>query len=223
MATNISAIHNCNNVANFPLEKFFQRGSGHGKKILIVGESPAMNGWVKSGRAFYTVDGRLLPSGRNLNILLKSLDLSVDSCGFTELVKCVIGKERKLISECGKKCWPIFVSQLEADNFKLIITLGLETLKVFNQLLESNLEVGRLTNIQIGEKKYLVLPLFHPSPISPYNHRRNLQIMRSILEDLKRKTAHKNSLDQSIQIMDSLLDHIDTSKLASANDQLKNI
>jgi hypothetical protein len=33
----------------------------------------------------------------------------------------------------------------------------------------------------------------------------------------------KNSLDQSIQMMDKLLDRIDTSKLASAKDQLKDV
>jgi hypothetical protein len=33
----------------------------------------------------------------------------------------------------------------------------------------------------------------------------------------------KNSLEQSIQIMDKLLDRIDASKLASAKDQLKDV
>lgn len=178
-------MHICNDVSKFPLDKFFQRGTGAGKKVLIVGESPALNGWIKSGRAFYTVEGKLVPSGRNLNNLLLPLALTVESCGFTEIVKCFLGKDRKTIVECGIKCWPIFVKQLESGNYKLILTLGKETNRVFNEVLKNIFEMGKLSEIKINEKQYLILPIYHPSPISPFNHRRNTEIIRQLSDQIQ--------------------------------------
>lgn len=37
--------HYCKNVNKFDTSKFLQIGLGKGKKILIVGEAPAPNGW----------------------------------------------------------------------------------------------------------------------------------------------------------------------------------
>ena len=176
--------HVCDDISSFPLDKFFQKGTGRGKKVLIIGESPALNGWIKSGRAFYTTEGKLVPSGRNLNKLLLSLDLTVDICGFTEIVKCFLGKDRKTILNCGIKCWPIFISQLESENFKLIITLGKETIRVFDEILDFKHEIGKLSKVKINQKDYLLLPIYHPSPISPNNHNRNTEIMTQLNNEL---------------------------------------
>ena len=39
-------------------------------KILILGESPAKDGWIVSGKAFYNKDGKLQASGKILAKLL---------------------------------------------------------------------------------------------------------------------------------------------------------
>lgn len=157
--------HICNNISKFSLDKFFQRGANRGKKVLIVGESPALNGWIKSGKAFYTIDGKLVPSGRNLNKLLLQLGLSVDICGFTEIVKCFLGKNRKTIVECGKKCWPIFLKQLESE--------GKETGRVFNEILDNNFEIGKLSKVKISQRDY-----------TPFNHKRNTEILMLLNNEL---------------------------------------
>ncbi len=172
--------HYCENVNRFPLEKFLQRGVGKGKTILIVGEAPAPNGWRKSGRAFYSTDGKLLPTGRNLNKLLLDYNLSAEVCGFTELVKCYIGKDRKLLDDCGRKCWPIFKRQLKSSNYSLIILLGVKTLEIFNKNSNNKIRIGELVQIEINNKSYMLLPIFHPSPIAPFNHKKNQEIFSQL-------------------------------------------
>lgn len=177
--------HYCETVDTFPPTKFLQLGSGDGKKILILGEAPAPNGWRKSGRAFYTVEGKLLPTGRNLNKLLTPFNLNVEICGFTELVKCYPGKNRKLLESCGEKCWPILLKQLRENSFTLIILLGVKTLEIFSKLINQDIKMGTLTNVTIERKVYKVLPIYHPSPIAPFNHAKNTLIFESQRKILK--------------------------------------
>ena len=177
--------HYCDSVETFPLEKFLQIGTGRGGKVLILGESPAPNGWRISGKAFYNPEGRLLPTGKNLNKLLANFDLSVEICGFTELVKCYIGKERKLLNTCGPRCWPIFLRQIKNKDYLLILILGVKTLDIFNKLLNTHLVIGELTKANIENKGYKVLPIYHPSPIAPFNHSKNTEIFRNLETRLK--------------------------------------
>jgi uracil-DNA glycosylase family 4 len=182
--------HYCENVDGFPTRKFLQEGRGLGKRVLIVGEAPANNGWRKSGRAFYTTEGKLLPSGRNLNELLKGYGLSVENCGFTELVKCYVGKDRQLLSSCGEKTWPIFLKQLKSQDFLLVIILGVKTLEIFNKLSGLNLRIGELKRICLDRQYYNFLPIFHPSPISPHSRSRNEQIFKSLDRKLRELLPH---------------------------------
>jgi uracil-DNA glycosylase family 4 len=172
--------HYCQEPANFPIDKFLQRGEGRGAKVLVVGEAPARNGWRKSGRAFYTPTGKLMPSGRYLNELLAELDLSIEMCGFTDLVKCYVGTDRWLLKECGRGCWPIFIRQVGDNDFSLIITLGAETLKILNRAAGTNFAVGELSVIPIGGKDRHLLPLFHTSPINSSNRPRNRAILQAV-------------------------------------------
>lgn len=168
--------HHCQNIDTYDLDKFFQRGIEKGSHVLIVGESPAPNGWRISGKACYTTAGKLLPTGQRLNELLKPFNLSVEVCGFTELAKCFVGKDRKLLYNCAKTCWPIFIKQLRKNDIKIIIFLGVKTLEIFNKLNQSNLIVGKLATTEIAGRDYSILPIYHPSPINPTGRAKNLTI-----------------------------------------------
>lgn len=168
--------HYCKEPNKFPLNKFHQKGLGMGKHILIVGESPAENGWRKSGKAFYNSEGKMLATGKRLNLLLSDFGISVESCGFTELAKCFIGKNRKALFSCSKSCWSIFLKQLRTEDYKLIMLLGVQTLAIFNQLSNLNLEIGKLSKAQLYDKEYSFLPIYHPSPINPHGHKKNTAI-----------------------------------------------
>ena len=168
--------HHCVDIEEYNLDLFFQEGVGIGQKILILGESPAENGWRKSGKACFTPEGKIVPTGRRLNELLSPFDLSVETCAFTELSKCFIGKDRQLLSQCSQKCWPIFIKQIESKNIELIIPLGVHTLEIFNSLDGSNLKIGELSSAEINGHAYYIFPIFHPSPINPYGRQKNLDI-----------------------------------------------
>jgi uracil-DNA glycosylase family 4 len=159
--------HYCDDPANFPTDKFLQLGTGMGASVLIVGEAPARDGWRESGRAFYKVNGEMIPSGKNLNALLRDFDLSIEACGFTELVKCYVGKDRSLLRACGHKCWPIFKRQLQSHEFKLLILLGKETLTIFNREAETKLSVGKLETAKVLGSVHSVFPIYHPSGAHP--------------------------------------------------------
>lgn len=179
-------LHFCDKVEIFPVEKFLQFGQGKGQKLLIIGESPALNGWIKSGKAFYTVDNKLLPSGRNLNKLLSPFSLTVEQCGFTELVKCCVGKNRKSLVKCAPKWKKILLKQIELCCPRLIIILGVETLRIFNLMFNTSLVTGELGKFGLGKAIVNILPIYHPSPIAPKNHHKNLEII-----ELQKKSIQK--------------------------------
>lgn len=181
--------HYCEDPQNFPIDKYFQKGSGRGKRVLIIGESPAPNGWRKSGRAFYTPEGKLLPTGRNLNKLLAKYKLGVETCGFTELVKCFVGKDRKLLASCGDKCWPILVRQMESVDSRFLIILGVKTLELFNKQTRLSLKIGKIKKAKIEGRFYRILPIYHPSPISPIGHKRNIEIFGELDKEIARILA----------------------------------
>ena len=169
--------HHCQDIENYDLNLFFQEGVGIGKKVLILGESPAENGWRKSGKACYTPKGKLLPTGKRLNELLEPFNLSVETCAFTELAKCFVGKNRQLLLKCSQNCWPILTKQLESKNIELIISLGAQTIEIINFISFNKLKIGELSKIIINNHEYSILPIYHPSPINPYGRQKNLDII----------------------------------------------
>jgi len=173
----IEELHFCDKSDIFPVEKFLQFGKGKGKNLLVVGESPALNGWIKSGRAFFTIEGRLLPSGRNLNKLFAPFELTIEQCSFTELVKCCIGNNRKMLVKCAPKWKGIFIKQIELCHPKLIIILGVETLRIFNLVFNTSFVTGEFGKFNLDIGFVSVLPIYHPTPIAPKNHSKNLEII----------------------------------------------
>lgn len=177
--------HTCLDTSSFDPEKFLQRGSGVGEKVLIIGESPAENGWRKSGKACYSPEGKLLPTGVRLNELLVPLGLSVETCGFTELAKCFVGKDRHHLDACAKNCWPIFEKQLTLVNPQLLILLGVKTLGIWNSLTGTEVVVGEISKVPIGGKNYYLLPIFHPSPINPFGRAKNEAIFNKNIPKIR--------------------------------------
>ncbi len=177
--------HFCLDTDNFPLDKYFQTGGGLGERLLIVGESPAENGWRKSGKAFYSPEGKLLATGKRLNELLSMYDLDVSKCGFTELSKCFIGNNRKILGDCCKKCWPIFEKQVNRGDFHIIITLGVIPAQIIGDILGDVVEMGVLKKVEIGGRQIMLLPIYHPSPASPFGREKNRKIFEKYTKDIK--------------------------------------
>jgi uracil-DNA glycosylase len=123
-----------------------------------------------------------------MNELLGPLGLSVEVCGFTELSKCY-AFDRKELSTCSKKCWPIFLNQIREKEYELLVILGVGTAKIFGGITGLSLPMGELACVTIEEKNYAILPIYHPSPINPHGRARNKDIVGKHAKELTRLLA----------------------------------
>ncbi|OGM92486.1 hypothetical protein A2333_01790 [Candidatus Wolfebacteria bacterium RIFOXYB2_FULL_49_7] len=167
--------HICSSIETISCDLFHQMGVDKGARVLLVGESPAANGW-HDNKACRTNGGKMLATGRRIDELLKPLGLTADTCGFTELSKCCVS-DRKDLPACSKKCWPLFLELLKGKQYRLIVLLGVHTTKLAAELMEQDMEMGKMKQITIGGRPYAVLPIYHPSPINPRGRERNRDIM----------------------------------------------
>ena len=154
-------------------------------RIIVIGESPAKDGWVVSGEAFYNTDGKLQASGKVLDKLLRLCGLSIDDIYFTEACKCIIS-DRNRLSECANNCKPILFKQLEECDCDIILTMGQCPTEVILGERVKKLKdfVGRKYSVKFGEKIKTVVPIFHTSPISPLSFKGNEPIFRDIISKL---------------------------------------
>ena len=176
-------IHNCQIINNKPSSFFFQKGKGSSSKILILGESLGKDSLLHQGRAFYTTSGKIVPTGKRLNEELSVLNLSFEKCAFTEIAKCYLGNNRKILKTCGLCCGEHFVNQLKAYKIKLVISLGVATKDILEKIFDSKLMIGEITKV---ESKWNILPIYHPSPASPHGHRKNLLIIAKNKKEIEK-------------------------------------
>ncbi|MDO9509707.1 MAG: uracil-DNA glycosylase family protein [Candidatus Magasanikbacteria bacterium] len=176
-------IHNCKNINSKPSSFFFQKGIGKGAKILILGESLGKDNILHLGKAFYTTSGKIVPTGKRLNEELKILNLSFEKCSFTEIAKCYLGNNRKILKTCGLKSGEHLISQLKAYKIKLVISLGVTTKDILEKIFDIKLPMGEITKVK---NKWSILPIYHPSPASPHGHKKNLVIIMKNKKEIKK-------------------------------------
>ena len=150
---------------------------GKDNDIVLVGEAPANNGWRKSHKLWIDLNGKVLPSGLVLQKLFDIIDRNIFETAFLESVKCY-PLERKNLKTCSSNCKNIMLEQLKILNPKLIITLGefptrnLLDFK-FNKFADV---VGKIYEVN----DYKILPIYHPSPISPKSYTGNIHIFEKL-------------------------------------------
>ena len=172
-------IHKCSlcsdMVEKFPNSKTVSIGNNN--SIVILGEAPANNGWRKSGVAWYDINHKLLPSGVVLQKLLKEIDLTIEDTCFLEAIKCY-PKNRKYLKECSKKCRKDLLKQLDVIKPKLILSLGYYATKAILDIKYKKFSdvVGK--EFIVGD--YKVIPIYHPSPISPLSYNGNIEIFKKL-------------------------------------------
>ena len=151
--------------------------------FIIIGESPAKDGWIESGRAFYNTKQKLQSSGRILEKLLNLIDLSIPDIYFTECCKCII-EDRKNLAKYSKNCMPILIEQLNELPCNIIVTMGLHpTQAIMNTKINKFADVvGKTFNITLGNKEYILIPIYHPSPLNPKGYKDNIPIFEKLKE-----------------------------------------
>ena len=150
---------------------------GKDNDIVLVGEAPANNGWRKSHKLWTDLNGKVLPSGIVLQKLFDIIDRNIFETTFLESVKCY-PLERKNLKTCSSNCKNIMLEQLKILNPKLIITLGEFPTR---NLLDSKFNkfadvVGKIYEVN----DYKILPIYHPSPISPKSYTGNIPIFEKL-------------------------------------------
>lgn len=152
---------------------------GKDNDIVLVGEAPANNGWRKSNRLWCDINGKVLPSGVVLQKLFNIIDRDIFDTTFLESVKCY-PLERKNLKICSKNCKNIMLKQLKILNPKLVITLGeFPTRNLLDFKFDKFADVvGNIYDFN-GCK---VLPIYHPSPISPKSYKGNIPIFEKLKE-----------------------------------------
>lgn len=172
-------IHNCSMcldmVEKFPNSKTVSFGKQ--KDIVILGEAPANNGWRKSGVAWYDTNHKLLPSGVVLQRLLNLINLTIEDTFFLEAIKCY-PIDRKYLNNCGNNCKKFLFMQLEEIKPKVILSLGdsaTKTILDFKYKKFSDV-VGKVFDIN----GFKVIPIYHPSPISPLSYKGNEEIFKNL-------------------------------------------
>ena len=173
-------IENCNLCGNLP--KLSCNSIKKGKsKILILGESPAKDGWIVSGRAFYNTQGKLQASGKVLEKLLKLIDLTIDDINFTECCKCIIS-DRKTLRKCMQNCKPILFAQIDEFDCNVILTMGqYPTEVVLGRKIEKLKDyVGKEFFIKFGNTTKKVIPIYHTSPANPLCYKGNENIFKNL-------------------------------------------
>ena len=180
------AIQNCQKCGDL-VEKFTNSTSisfGGNSNIVILGEAPANNGWRKSGRAWYSPDGKMLQSGKILNKLLNIIGVELDDTIFLEAIKCY-PKARKNLKTCSANCQEYLLMQLSVLNPELIITLGDAATKALLNFKNSKFGevVGKIYPLKIAVKEIKILPIYHPSPISPVGYKGNVPIFNKLKKE----------------------------------------
>ncbi len=152
-------------------------------RILVLGESPAKDGWIVSKKAFYNKDGKFQASGKVLDRLLNLIDLTIDDINFTEVCKCII-EDRKRLRECSDNCKSILFKQLENYDFDIILPMGqhpTETILGF-KLAKLKDVVGKRFEVMIGNCKKIVIPIYHTSPANPLCYKGNENIFKDAIK-----------------------------------------
>lgn len=192
------------NSCNDLVEKFTNSESisyGKNTEIVILGEAPANNGWRKSGKAWYDVNQKIMHSGKILNSLLNIIDLELEDTTFIEAIKC-FPKDRKYLKTCNLNCKSILNKQLKLLNPSLIITLGDSATKSILKIKYNKFSdiVGIIYRVKIEGKEISVLPIYHPSPISPLGYKGNLPIFNNLTKILNNEEHIKtNKVIKSIE------------------------
>lgn len=150
---------------------------GKDNDILLVGEAPANNGWRKSHKLWCDINGKVLPSGVVLQKLFDIIDRNIFETTFLESVKCY-PIERKNLKVCSKNCKNIMLEQIRILNPKLIITLGEFPTR---NLLDFKFDkFGDIVGNTYEQNGYKILPIYHPSPISPKSYKGNVPIFEQL-------------------------------------------
>lgn len=125
-------------------------------KIVFIGEAPGKNEDLQ-GLPFVGAAGKFL------NEMLASIKMDRSDVYITNIVKYRPPNNRDPLPEEKKAFWPYLIHQLEAINPSIVVTLGRHSMEYFLPNMKISQIHGEPKRITFGEKKLVIVPLFHPA------------------------------------------------------------
>lgn len=124
--------------------------------IVFIGEAPGKNE-DEQGIPFVGAAGKFL------NEMLATIQLDRSDIYITNIVKYRPPNNRDPLPEEKKAFWPYLVRQLDVINPKVVVTLGRHSMEYFLPEQKISLIHGQPVNLNFGDKKFVVVPLYHPA------------------------------------------------------------
>lgn len=109
--------------------------------------------------------------------LLDIINIKLEDTYFLEAIKC-FPKERKNLNTCSKNCKQYLIKQLEEIKPKVVLSLGDAATKMI-------LDIKYKKFNEVAGKEFIVndikvIPIYHPSPISPLSLKGNIPIFENL-------------------------------------------
>lgn len=159
----------------------FADGNPETAKIVLVGEAPGENEDLQ-GIPFVGRAGKLLNEFLEKSGISREKDLYI-----INTVKCRPPKNRVPTDKEKEACREVLISQIKIIDPKIILLCGATALKSFIKTKTPISKIrGEIFNIEINDKKYQAMPIFHPSYLLR-NHSLEPNTPRDLmLKDLKK-------------------------------------
>jgi len=124
--------------------------------IVFIGEAPGKNE-DEQGVPFVGAAGKFLDA------MLETINLKRADIYITNIVKYRPPNNRDPLPEEKSAFWPYLVRQLDVINPKIVVTLGRHSMEYFLPEQKISLIHGQPKRVQFGERKLVVMPLYHPA------------------------------------------------------------
>ncbi len=124
--------------------------------VVFIGEAPGKNEDLQ-GLPFVGAAGKFLAE------MLAGIDMKREDVYITNIVKYRPPNNRDPLPEEKKAFWPYLVRQLKVIDPQIVVTLGRHSMEYFLPGLKISAVHGEPKRVTFGDKKLVVVPLFHPA------------------------------------------------------------
>lgn len=124
--------------------------------IVFIGEAPGKNE-DEQGIPFVGAAGKFL------NEMLAQAGMERSDVYITNIVKYRPPNNRDPLPEEKQAFWPYLLKQLQIIEPKVVITLGRHSMEYFLPGMYISKIHGEPKRIQFGDKKLVIVPLYHPA------------------------------------------------------------
>ncbi len=124
--------------------------------IVFVGEAPGKNE-DEQGLPFVGAAGKFL------NEMLAAANMNRDDVYITNIVKYRPPQNRDPLPEEKVAFWPYLLKQLQIINPTVVVTLGRHSMEYFLPGKAISQIHGDPKRIQFGDRKIIIVPLYHPA------------------------------------------------------------